>query len=102
MSHLLRGDGPDRVLKLALAVTRVLARERANVDSNGSVWRWHDEAVFLVDHDDIARHQLSTTTRFEYAVDGDIAILNCEFGLTPTADNSDSLEKLIERDRSLV
>ena len=59
-------------------------------------------SVFLIDNDDVARHQLSTATSFEYSVDGDIAILDREFGLPATADNTDSLEKLIERDRSLV
>ena len=77
-------------------------RERLRVKSTGFVRRWHDEAVVLIDHDDVAGRELSAATCLECAVDGDIAILDRELRLAAAIDNAGALEELIERDRSRV
>ncbi len=58
--------------------------------------------MLLVHDDDISRRELSSATGFELSVNRDVAVLNRELGLSATPDDADSLEELIERDRSLV
>ena len=58
--------------------------------------------MLLVHNDDISRREFSSATGFELSVDSDIAVLNCELGLSATPDDADMLEELIERDRPLV
>ena len=56
--------------------------------------------MLLIDEDHVSRSQLATAACFQLTVDGDIAVLNSQLGLASTADDSDELEKLIERQRT--
>ena len=78
------------------------AKQLARTNSCRFVRRRHHEAVLLVDNDDVARRELSTSACLKLAVDGDVAILNRELRLATAVDDSSSLEELIERDRSWV
>ena len=58
--------------------------------------------MLLVHDDDISRREFSSATGFDLSVDRDVAVLNCDLGLSATPDDADMLEELIERDRPLV